>query len=56
MSASSTRSAKYSNLKDGMAMMKSIIRGTAVHSTSIAVLWVVLDGVGFRFSEKRHIT
>ena len=35
--------------------MKTRMRtGTTVQTTSITVLWVVFDGIGLRFSLKRH--
>ena len=37
-------------------MSTRMITGTTVQRISIVVLWVVLDGVGLRFSEKRHMT
>ena len=39
-----------------MAIATRIRTGITVHSTSIVVLCVVRDGVGFRLSLKRHIT
>ncbi len=47
---------KYSSLKEGMAIATRISTGITVHSTSIVVLCVVRDGVGFRLSLKRHMT
>ena len=39
-----------------MAIVTRMKTGTTVHSTSIVVLCVVRDGMGLRFSLKRHIT
>ena len=39
-----------------MAIATRISTGSTVHSTSIVVLCVVREGVGLRFSLKRHIT
>ena len=37
-------------------MITKMMIGIVVQSTSIKVLCVVLEGVGFRFSENRHMT
>ncbi len=44
------------SLKEGMAIATRMKTGITVHSTSIVVLCVVREGVGFRFSLKRHMT
>ena len=53
MSAFGSESCVRSRRKDGIATATRISTGTMVQATSIAVLWVVREGVGFRFSLKR---
>ena len=43
-------------MNDGTAIATRMMTGTSVQTTSISVLWVVLDGVGLALALKRTIT